>query len=66
MVYLAPIAVVASVRSDGSHNSFQARTFDLMLDQEQPESKQLKEAKRILCQIGYEARGVKFAMNPGN
>jgi hypothetical protein len=64
--YLAPIAIIASVRTDGAIGEFNRRTFDLMLDQREPQDKQLREAIRILRQIGYETRGVQFAPNPGN
>jgi hypothetical protein len=64
--YFSQCAIVANVRTDGSSGAFQERTFDLMLDQTVSQDKQLKEAKRILRQIGYEARGVDWEMNPGN
>jgi len=66
MDYLSSIAIVANVRPDGAIGEFYRRTFDLMLDQRQPQDKQLREAIRILRQIGYETRGVEFAPNPGN
>ncbi len=45
---------------------YEKRTFDLMLGALDSQEKQLKEAIRILRQIGYETRGVRFAPNPGN
>jgi hypothetical protein len=64
--YFAQCAIVANVRTEGSIGAFQERTFDLMLDQTVSQDKRLKEAKRILRQIGYETRGVDWEMNPGN
>lgn len=66
MIYLQSVAIVANVRTDGAIGKFERRTFDLMLDAQAPQEKQLKEAIRILRQIGYETRGVQFEMNPGN
>ena len=60
LTYLSSI-IEANVRTDGAIGVFQKRTFDLMLDQRQPQEKQLKEAIRILRQIGYETKGVRFA-----
>lgn len=66
MHYLQSTAVVANVRNDGAIGSFEPRTFDLMLDQRDSQDKQMKEAIRIIRQLGYETRGVKWADNPGN
>jgi hypothetical protein len=64
--YFSKCAIVANVRTNGSIGVFQRRAFNLMLDQTASQDKQLREAKRILRQIGYEARGVDWEMNPGN
>lgn len=67
MDYLSEITVIAYVRHGGATSDhYPARAFDLMLDQRQPQDAQLKEAARILRQLGYEPRSVRFACNPGN
>lgn len=66
MTPMSHVAIIAKVRNDWSVGPFVERTFDLMLGAMDPQDKQLKEAKRILHQIGYETRGVRFEPVPGN
>jgi hypothetical protein len=60
MPHLSHTAVVANVRRDGAIGVFERRTFGLMLDQREPQHRQLREAIRILRQIGYETRSVEI------
>lgn len=50
--------VTANVRTEGAIGTFETRPFWLMLGAGTPES-QVKEAIRILRQIGWETRGMK-------
>jgi len=64
MIALTNTKVTANVRTDGALGAFRERTFDLMLDARQSQDKQHKGAIRILRQIGYETRGIKFDQPP--
>lgn len=63
---LSMVGIVAMVRNDGAIGRFERRTFELMLDQRDTQPAQLREARRILHQIGYQTRGVNFEQVPGN
>lgn len=60
MTLLTSTKVRANVRNDGAIGVFESRTFEFMLDASQSEDKQVREAIRILRQIGYETRGVEL------
>ena len=66
MTALSHVAIIAQVRSEGSVMPFRPRTFDLMLCHTDPQDRQIKEATRILRQLGYQARKVEFEPPPGN
>jgi len=66
MTPLSNIGIVASVRPDGSMGDYAIKTFDLMLGSMDAQGRQLKEAKRILRQIGYEVKYAEFEPVPGN
>ena len=57
---LSPTNIRAKVRIDGTRQKYVPRVFELMLDHGQPETRQRKEAARILRQIGYEPRAIEF------
>lgn len=63
---LSSVGIVAMVRPDGSFGGYTRKVFDLMLCPLDDQDKQLKEAKRILRQIGYQFRSVCFDPVPGN
>lgn len=65
MPHLTCTGIRARVRNDGAIGPFVERVFDLMLDANDHPDKQIKEAKRIIRQIGYECRNVEFE-RPGN
>lgn len=66
MTILSHTGIIANVRAEGSTQPFRPRTFDLMLCSTDAPDRQLKEAARILRQIGYQARAVQFEPPPGN
>lgn len=66
MIPLTHVGITAQVRTQGSSQPYQPRTFDLMLCPTDPQDRQLKEATRILRQLGYQARKVEFEPPPGN
>ena len=66
MSYLSHIGIVANVRPDGSMGEYNTRTFDLMLCSLEDQAKQIKEAKRILRQIGYQVKSAQFEPVPDN
>jgi hypothetical protein len=45
---------------------YKTRTFDLMLCSLEDQAKQIKEAKRILRQIGYQVKSAQFEPVPDN
>ena len=65
MQYVTSVGIIASVRHDGTDRPYIQRTFELMLGARDPQDKQLKEAARILRQIGYQARNVQFEPTSG-
>lgn len=58
MIALCMTPVRASVRTIGAIGPYVARNFDLMLCHQDDNTRQTREAKRILAQVGYEYRGV--------
>lgn len=60
-LYLTPTKIIARVRNDGAIAVFEERLFEFMLDRCDTPERQVREATRILQQIGYEARGVRLA-----
>ncbi|MFK4705614.1 hypothetical protein ABIC83_002453 [Roseateles asaccharophilus] len=65
MNQVAPRKVTANVRTIGAIGKFAARDFQFMLTVGNSEKQDVAESRRILSQIGYDARGIRVHPEEG-